>query len=239
LTWYETPDTAEGSSDEKVNANWSTEAAITTDALADNVEFINTPLMDWVHTGAIRTTGTGGDSDRDLGDFFTCDVDELGRMIVTFGADWDDGPNARQAVVMFARQQEGPFLLEDTGPEAIFTNTTEFLTVHVDASRSFDRNGGGIVEYRWDWGDGTNSTGWEADHTYNKSGNYKITLKVINENDMRATKSSYVTVTEKPKPPTSPFLIIVPLGLIVIAAATYYYLRRRRRDKAIEVEEVP
>jgi hypothetical protein len=238
LTWYDTPDTAEGTSDEKVNANWSVQAAITTDALAENIHFIQTPIMDYVHTGSIRTTGTAGTADRDLGDFFTCDVDQLGRVIITFGADGDDGPNARQSVVMFAKQEEGPFLIENTGPEAFFENMTEYLNVHVDASRSFDRNGGGIKEYNWDWGDGTNGTGWEADHTYNKSGTYKITLKVTNNMDMKDSVSSYVLVVEKPREGVDLCYIALPVGLIAVGTTGLYIWFRRRRRRVLEVEEI-
>jgi PKD repeat protein len=194
--------------------------------------------MDYVHTGSIRTTGTAGTADRDLGDFFTCDVDQLGRVIITFGADGDDGPNARQSVVMFAQQEEGPFLIENTGPEAIFENTTEYLNVHVDASRSFDRNGGGIKEYNWDWGDGTNATGWEADHTYNKSGTYKITLKVTNNVDMKDSVSSYVMVAKKPEAGVDLCYIALPVGLIAIGTAGFYIWFRRRRRRVLEVEEL-
>jgi hypothetical protein len=239
LTWYETPHPhTEGTSDEKENANWSAQAAITTDALSDNILFLKTPLMDYVHTGSIRTTGTSGTADRDLGDFFTCDVDELGRLIVTFGADGDDGPNARQSKVMFAKQLEGPFLLEDTGPEAVFHSSTRFLTIQVDASRSFDRNGGGIVEYLWDWGDGTNSTGMLSNHTYENSGSYEITLKVINKLDMRDSESSIVKVEGRPGAPIDLCLVAIPIGLIVVGTAVFYYWRRKRRSKLIEVEEI-
>lgn len=237
LTWYDTPDT-EGISDEKESANWSVQAAITTDALSDNIEFIITPILDYAHTGSIRTTGTSGTADRDLGDFFTCDIDQFGRLIITFGADWDDGDNVRQSVVMFAKQLEGPFLLEDIGPEAIFSNSTDYLNLHVDASKSFDRNGGGIEEYLWDWGDGSNSSGMEADHTYNKSGAYEVTLKVINAMDMRDTASTLITVEEREVAGTNICLIAIPIGLIVAGTAGYYYLRRRRVQKAIEVEEI-
>lgn len=235
LTWYDTPDT-NGTSDEKEGGNWSAKAAISTNALSDDISFLITPILEDVHTGSIRTTGTAGDADRDLGDFFTCDIDEFGRVIVTFGMDGDDGDNSRRAIVMFAKQLEGPFLLEDTGPEAIFINKTEYLTVHVDASRSFDRNGGGIIDYQWDFGDGTNSTGVLAEHTYEKGGTYEITLKVINKVDMRDTASSLVTVKEKKEAPMDICLIVIPISLIAAAAVVYYWYKRRSA-KIVEVDE--
>jgi len=236
FTWYDT--VQEGLSDELESANWSVRAAITTDALAEKPEFIFTPIIDYVHTGTIRTTGTSGTADRDLGDFFTCDVDSYGRMIATFGSDGDDGPNARQSVVMWSQQLEGPFLLEDTGPEAHFTNTTRYLSVHVDASRSFDRNGGGIVEYLWDWGDGTNSTGVTADHTYPSSGTYSITLKVVNELNMRDSTTGHIRVQKEPEGGAGICYLVIPIGLIVVGVVAFYYIRKKRRKSAIIVEEM-
>ncbi len=237
LTWYDTNDT-EDISDEKDDANWSVQVAITTNGLEENISFLISPILDYAHTGSIRTTGTAGTADRDLGDFFTCDVDQYGRLIATFGVDGDDGDNARQSTVMFAKQLEGPFLLEFTGPEAIFENRTEELKVYVNAMRSFDRNSGGIVQYLWNWGDGTNSTGILADHTYKKSGTYKITLKVINKIDMRDTMSSYVTVKKEEEEPLNIWVIVLPVGLIVVGTASYYYWRKKRQMEIVEVEVV-
>jgi hypothetical protein len=237
LTWYDTNDTS-AESDENTNGNWSVQAAITTDALADNISFLQTPILDYVHTGTIRTTGTGGTSDRDLGDFFTCDVDSFGRLIVTFGMDGDDGENSRQSVVMFAQQLEGPFLMEFTGPEAIFENWTDGLKVYVDASRSFDRNGGGIAEWLWDWGDGTNSSGVFAEHTYERSGTYEITLKVVNEINMRDTTSSMIKVKQDKEPAQDLWYLVLPIGLIAIGTASFYYWYKKRRPKTVEVQEI-
>jgi hypothetical protein len=238
LTWYETPDT-NGTSDEKENANWSVCAAISTNSLSADISFIITPILDNVHTGSISTGGTSGNADRDLGDFFTCDIDEFGRLIMTFGMDGDDGDNNRQSAVMFAKQLEGPFLLQNTGPKAIFENETDFLSVSVDATRSYDRDGGGIVEYLWDWGDGTNSTGVYANHTYITSGTYKITLKVVNRINMRDTITSLVKVEDEPKPTADLCFIMLPIGLILVGvAAVYFWYRRRRQNQAIEVIEM-
>jgi hypothetical protein len=231
LTWYDTPDT-NGSSDEKEEADWGTFAAITTDAFADNVSFIISPVEDYVHTGAIRTTGTGGDADRDLGDFFTCDVDSYGRLILTYGKDEDDGPNARGSVVMFARQVEGPFLKKDSGPVAIFENQTYELEVQVDGGRSYDLNGEGLVEYQWSWGDGINSTGIRADHKYEKAGSYEITLKVTNKAGMKNTVSGTVSVKKAEARKISMALILIPLGLIAAGAGAFIYWRRHRSSGA-------
>jgi len=227
LTWYDTPDT-NGSSEEKTDAVWDTMAAITTDALADNVTFLTTPVMEDVHTGAIRVSGTGGDSDRDLGDFFTCDVDEFGRLIMVYGVDGDDGPNARQSAVYFSRQSEGPFLYADSGPVAIFENDTRGLSLSLDASRSYDMNGRGITDYLWEFGDGTNGTGVRTDHRYDRGGAYEVTLRVVNTDGMIATARGTVVVSAERGGIGVGVLVLVPIGLIAAGAGVYLYLRRRK-----------
>jgi PKD repeat protein len=217
--------------------NWSVQAAITTDALSENISFVITPLLDYVHSGTISTGGLGGASDRDLGDFFTNDVDEKGRLIVTFGMDGDDGLNQRGSAVMFAKQLEGPFLLDNVGPIARFDNTTEGLTVFVDASDSYGRESR-IVEYIWDWGDGTNATGEVAFHTYNESGEYEISLKVINEDDMRARTTSVVSVSRKETPADYTLLFVI-LSILMICIAVFVYFTRKGKSKVVEVEAVP
>jgi len=236
LTWYETTEELNLSSDEKEKADWGVNAAITEDALSDNTSFVITPIMDYVHTGSIRTTGTGGDSDRDLGDFFTCDVDQYGRLIVTFGMDGDDGVMARQSVVMYSHQLEGPFLKTGVGPVAMFENETHELTVSVDASRSYDQSGVGIAEYLWDFGDGTNATGVRTEHTYEDPGTYNITLKVVNKLDMRSSAIEYVKMEKKEGGGGGVFLVIIPL--VLIAAGVGIYLMIRKRSKKTSPVEV-
>ncbi len=182
LTWYESA--VEGDSDiltEMDNATWDVKGAICTNALSTNRTFLITTIEENVHTGTIKTTGASDEpSDRDLGDYFTNDVDSMGRMVVTYEKDGDDGANSYNAVVMFAKQIEGPYLLENMGPVARFTNQTDGFIVNVDASKSYDLNGNGIDHYIWDFGDGTNGTGVTAEHTYNQTGEFEIKLKVVN-----------------------------------------------------------
>jgi PKD repeat protein len=238
VVWYDTPD-EDGTSDNKEDyVNWSVQCAITIDALSSNITFTQTPIIDYVHSGTISTGGLGGESDRDLGDFFTNDVDSKGRMIVTFGRDGDDGLNARGSAVMFGKQLEGPFILENVGPVANFTYEKRYLKVEVDASESTDLSGGGIAEYIWDWGDGSNGTGEIAEHTYNKSGDYEIKLKVINEDDMRASAYETVSVVGKGEDANYTMFFVVVL-LIVLAVAVYVYFFTKQKKKTVEVEPIP
>lgn len=229
LTWYESAQ--EGDSDdldEMENASWGVKAAICIDALSENRTFLITTIDEYVHTGTIKTTGASDQpADRDLGDFFTCDVDGLGRLVVTYGKDGDDGPNARQSVVMFGKQMDGPFLRENTGPIANFTYETEYLSVKVDASESIDLNGRGIDEYIWDWGDGTNSTGMTTTHIYNESGTYNITLKVINDDGQTNKTSIAVDVVEMEEELNICLPVFVIVLILVIAVLAYRFYKKR------------
>jgi len=68
------------------------------------------------------------------------------------------------------------------------------------ASRDPD---GGITSYRWDFGDGSKSTGLEVRHAWRKPGRYTVKLTVIDQTDLpnnRAT--SEIVVNVKPAPET-------------------------------------
>ena len=119
-------------------------------------------------------------------------------MIVAYGKDGDDGANQRNSVVMFARQIDGPYFLENTGPIANFTVKTDDLKVKVDASESYVLSMGAIMEYLWDWGDGKgfNSSDPNASHTYSSEGKYDITLTVVDSNSMSAKITKSLEVSE-------------------------------------------
>lgn len=231
LTWYETP--VEGDSDieaEMEGANWSVKAAICIDILSEDPTFLVTTVQEYVHTGTIRTSGVSGEADRDLGDFFTCDVEEKGRLIVTYGLDGNDGANVYEAKVMFGRQNEGPYMFEDVGPVALFTNETKELEVFVDASDSHDLGDVELIEYLWDWGDGENSTGVTSTHVYETEGEYNITLKVVNADGLTSKNIQKVKVTEKEEG-INPLLIGAGLLILLIAIAIVYFRHRGKASK--------
>jgi hypothetical protein len=240
LTWYETDKEGDSdNTDDMENATWDVKAAFCVDALSENRTFLITTMEENVHTGTIKTTGaSSSEADRDLGDFFTCDVDSMGRLVVTYGKDGDDGPNQYQAVVMFAKQMEGPFLLENMGPVANFTYETDGLTVEVDASQSVDLNGNGIDQYIWDWGDGTNGTGKTASHTYNRSGEYFITLKVVNKDGLISKITKTVNVSEIEEEFNPVWILLVIVLLLVVATIAYFVSKKQVRFKPTEKETV-
>jgi hypothetical protein len=226
LTWYETAD--EGDPNELDGSNWSTMAAISTNAISDDVMFYITTVEGNIHTGAIDTVGSGGTADRDLGDFFTCDVDKKGRLVLVYGKDGNDGAYAYKAKATFARQREGPFLMNGTGPISEFAYAIEGLTIYADASESSSPNGE-IMEYAWEWGDGSSSTGREVNHIYNKSGEYTVTLTAVDKEDMANGISKDIELLYvKGTLATSGFEFIVP----IVAAGAVLALtggKKRRR----------
>ncbi|GMU20156.1 MAG: hypothetical protein AMXMBFR13_02550 [Phycisphaerae bacterium] len=65
------------------------------------------------------------------------------------------------------------------------------LTVHF-AGGGIDA--GGIVGFRWDFGDGSTGTGAFIDHTYTRAGRYTATLTVTNRGGQTATTTAVITV---------------------------------------------
>jgi PKD repeat protein len=119
-------------------------------------------------------------------------------------------------------------------PTASFTQNATTINVgeaiRFDASHSFDPDGD-IVEYFWDFGDGTNDTGMTVDHVYTEGGNYTVTLTVTDDDGSTATESSEIVV----KALAVPWALYAAVALGIIAAAAtviYLWYRRRKRKKA-------
>ena len=86
----------------------------------------------------------------------------------------------------------------NTPPVANFTatpNTGEGpLEVSLDASESFD-NDGSIVEFNWDFGDGTLGVGKTTTHTYDTAGVYQVAL-LVNDGELISSAFTFITVTD-------------------------------------------
>lgn len=66
-------------------------------------------------------------------------------------------------------------------------NGSDPLTILVDATGTFDPDGT-IVEYRWDWGDGSYDLGIATHHTYEEPGNYTLKLTVTDNGGVAAER---------------------------------------------------
>ena len=62
-----------------------------------------------------------------------------------------------------------------------------------DASMSSDRDGS-ITGYSWDFGDGTNSLGSQASHTYTNLGQFAVTLTVTDDDGATSTATTAINV---------------------------------------------
>ena len=86
-------------------------------------------------------------------------------------------------------------------PEALFAlrpvEGTAPLTVTCDGSLSYDEDGK-IVEYIWDFGDGTRGLGPIVSHTYETGGTYRVTLQVYDDQGLSAQRETQVRVDFPP-----------------------------------------
>jgi hypothetical protein len=217
VVYYETNET--GMSDTLDNATWDVKASVCTDVFAPNVTFYTSTVMPAVHGGTIRTSGASGSADRDLGDYMSCDVDDFGRLIMTFGNDGNDGVGKYKSKIMVARQDGGPFLKAGAGPVAKLEYSVDGLQVSASGKNSYDQNGRGIINYAWEWGDGKNDTGQypTTHHAYRKAGTYKLTLLVTDQDNM----TGWETATLKLRAPPGPSYggLALPLGIAAAVAA--------------------
>jgi len=86
-------------------------------------------------------------------------------------------------------------------PIVFFTEnaTTVYVgeVIYFNASGSYDPDGM-IVNYYWDFGDGTNASGVTVPHAYADNGNYTVTLTVTDDDGMAASTSHIKTVLNRP-----------------------------------------
>jgi len=227
ICYYET--NATGNSEQfGTNVSWGVMSAITIDGLSDYPNFTIQQVINYTHSGGIRVGGTSGTSDRDLGDYMSDDKDQYGRHILTFGNDGNDGVGAYNAKVMFARQMDGPFLKNGTGPMARFSYYIDGMTISVDGTASFDMNGKGLKAYDWAWGDGTNDSGKDpvTEHKYKKAGTYTVSLRVTSMLDMRNTTYQVVVIKRPSTMVVSPGLALVAIIIIIAVIMTYLFRKK-------------
>jgi len=99
------------------------------------------------------------------------------------------------------RPAEGFTCFASSAPCANFTHTpiTPYVndTVNFDASATTP-NGGNIISYEWNFGDGTNGTGVFTTKIYTEAGNYTVTLTVTDDEGEKDTTWKVITVIPQP-----------------------------------------
>ena len=117
---------------------------------------------------------------------------DLGNFTVTLTV--TDNHNASTTSSTWVYVIANPPVADTGGP---YTSTA-VDPVNFDSSGSHDPDGT-IVEYIWDFGDGSNSTEANPTHIYALQGNYTVTLTVT-DND-NATVTAYTWCNVSPRPP--------------------------------------
>lgn len=123
----------------------------------------------------------------------------------------------------FAGKLTGVSVTDSAGfnipPVANFNFITNDDIVTFDASSSIDSDGT-IIEYRWNFGDGTSQTGQEVTHQFSP-GQFQVTLAVVDNNYgatlLQRLYSNIFEVHVNFQPPTTP----VPEGFISDSGETF------------------
>ncbi len=117
-----------------------------------------------------------------------------------------------------------------TPPKAIFTylplSPMIGETITFNASSSFDVSGI-IIKYEWDFGDGTTETGITTSHSYTKSGNYTVVLKVTDNAGNFNEYTAFITFKEPFL--VNPLWILAITGLIIGFLGVWIITKRRRK----------
>ncbi|MCK4481918.1 PKD domain-containing protein, partial [Candidatus Bathyarchaeota archaeon] len=151
--------------------------------------------------------------------------------IVSYLWDFGDGTNVAGEIISHTYADDGTYTvtlnvtdndgLSDTTfadvtvhnrpPIASFTESAEIVhtgeSITFNATESYDPDGT-IVEYFWDFGDGTNTAGVVVDYVYTDNGTYTVTLTVTDDDG--ATNSATSTKYVVNDPPYQPQLSITP-----------------------------
>jgi PKD repeat protein len=114
------------------------------------------------------------------------------------------------------------------------------LTVFFDASGSTDEDGE-IVEYFFDFGDGTSSRGPAAtvSHTYPAAGEYEVLLNVRDDAGNSAAASTLITVVEEPTPGTAFRLIDAQTDAVITNLSPGTLLSAPGLPESLAIEVVP
>ncbi|MGD0978683.1 MAG: PKD domain-containing protein [Candidatus Bathyarchaeia archaeon] len=87
-----------------------------------------------------------------------------------------------------------------SSPVAQFTESTNRvytdILIQFNASMSYDTNGT-IISYYWDFGDGKNTTGEVASHSYAEDGNYTVILTVTDDGGLAGTYQDTIHIQDR------------------------------------------
>ena len=98
--------------------------------------------------------------------------------------------------------QDVTVALDNMAPEAAMDVTCTGLVCEFDGTESSDPDGT-ITSYTWDFGDGETSTDATANHTFEGTGSYSVSLTVTDDGGLSDTVTEVVDVVEGNQPPVA------------------------------------
>ena len=150
--------------------------------------------------------GSENETDTDAGDTMAVSSGDSGSVEssdgppTTTGSTGDDSETTEDSETGTGT---GTALPANEPPNAAFDATPPSgpapLAVTFDASPSFDSDGT-IVQYDWEFGDGSTGSGLQAAHTFSDPGCYTVTLSVTDDRDDTDTTDAVFVVTGAGEP---------------------------------------
>jgi len=133
-----------------------------------------------------------GDGNTDAGNIVTHAYLDNGTYTVTLTITDNDGLKDKALDTI---------TVQNRPPIAQFTESAEIVdtdvVIHFNASSSYDLDGA-IVNYFWDFGDGTNTTGMIVTHPYADNGIYIVILMVTDDDGATASTNAAKSVLNRP-----------------------------------------
>lgn len=126
-----------------------------------------------------------------------------------------------------------------TRPVAKFTAPTKAQVeraIVFNATESFDNVE--IVEYSWDFGDGSFGEGREAEHKYTSAGSYKVVLIVVDAEQNEDRMEMQVEITELANPFVTGFVLMILFGAVASAGAGLLLLYWRYKRGGYRVDDI-
>ena len=107
----------------------------------------------------------------------------------------------------FRTSSNEPPIADTNGPYHGFINEE----IEFDASGSIDIDGM-ITNYTWNFGDSTKGYGLKLTHLYNNSGEYIVTLTIIDDDGAITTSTTLAVINKANRPPSNPIVVGVEYG---------------------------
>jgi PKD repeat protein len=133
-----------------------------------------------------------GDGNTGTGVSPTHSYSSVGSYTVTLTVTDDSGLSDTATSTADIAAGPQPPVADPNGP---YTGTVG-SAVQFDGTGSFDPDGGAIVSYEWDFGDGTTGSGATPTHSYATAGTYSVSLTVTDDEGVTDTGTTSAAIAE-------------------------------------------